>query len=212
MPQRKIIYGLLAEFANPHALLEAARRTRNSGFHCVEAYCPFPIHGLSEALGLKQSRVPLITLIGLSAKNAILIVEFAKVRVDRGEPLLQSTLEAVKLRLRPIVMTSMAFILGVMPLVLASGAGAVARKTIGFAVLGGMVASTSTAIFIVPVLYVLFTKWSYGRRQLEWLQAHHELLMEKARRVELQNIDPELEYEIAQAHAEHKKSTKGLNE
>jgi len=64
MPQRKIIYGLLAEFANPHALLEAARRTRNSGFHCVEAYCPFPIHGLSEALGLKQSRVPLITLIG----------------------------------------------------------------------------------------------------------------------------------------------------
>jgi HAE1 family hydrophobic/amphiphilic exporter-1 len=152
------------------------------------------------------AQIGLITLIGLSAKNAILIVEFAKVRVDRGEPLLQSTLEAVKLRLRPIVMTSLAFILGVMPLVLASGAGAVARKTIGFAVLGGMVASTSMAIFIVPVLYVLFTRLSYGRRQLEWLQAHHEELLEKARRVERQNIDPELEYEIALAHAENNRS------
>jgi len=152
------------------------------------------------------AQIGLITLIGLSAKNAILIVEFAKLRVDRGEPLLQSTLEAVKLRLRPIVMTSLAFILGVMPLVLASGAGAVARKTIGFAVLGGMLASTLMAIFIVPVLYVLFTRLSYGRRQLEWLEAHHEELMEKARRVEQQNIDPELEYEIAQAHAENNKS------
>jgi HAE1 family hydrophobic/amphiphilic exporter-1 len=142
------------------------------------------------------AQIGLITLIGLSAKNAILIVEFAKVRVDRGEPLLQSTLEAVKLRLRPIIMTSLAFILGVMPLVLASGAGAVARKTIGFAVLGGMVASTSMAIFIVPVLYVLFTKWSYGKKQLDWLRDHKDDLAEKARRVEQQNIDPELEYEF----------------
>ncbi len=89
------------------------------------------------------AQIGLITLIGLSAKNAILIVEFAKLRVDRGEPLLQSTIEAVKLRLRPIIMTSMAFILGVMPLVLASGAGAVSRKTIGITVLGGMIASSS---------------------------------------------------------------------
>jgi HAE1 family hydrophobic/amphiphilic exporter-1 len=121
--------------------------------------------------------------------------------VDRGEELLKSTLEAVRLRLRPIIMTSLAFILGVMPLVLATGAGAVARNTIGFAVLGGMLASTSMAIFIVPVLYVLFTKWSYGKKQLAWLKDHHEELMEKARRVEEQNIDPELEYEIAEAHA-----------
>ena len=142
------------------------------------------------------AQIGLITLIGLSAKNAILIVEFAKVRVDSGEPLLQSTLEAVKLRLRPIVMTSLAFILGVMPLVLASGAGAVARKTIGFAVLGGMLASTSMAIFIVPVLYVLLTRWSYGKKQLDWLKAHKDDLAEKARRVEAQNIDPELEYEF----------------
>ncbi|HEY4288467.1 MAG TPA: efflux RND transporter permease subunit [Puia sp.] len=157
------------------------------------------------------AQIGLITLIGLSAKNAILIVEFAKIRVDRGEELIQSTLEAVRLRLRPIIMTSMAFILGVMPLVLASGAGAVARKTIGFTVLGGMIASSSLAIFIVPVLYVLFTRLSYGKKQLAWLQEHREELMEKARRVEAQNIDPELEYEIAQAHHENKKSREEAN-
>ncbi|HWB93693.1 MAG TPA: efflux RND transporter permease subunit [Puia sp.] len=142
------------------------------------------------------AQIGLITLIGLAAKNAILIVEFAKVRVDRGEPLLQSTLEAVKLRLRPIVMTSLAFILGVLPLVLASGAGAVARRTIGFTVLGGMTAASTIAIFIVPVLFVVITRVSYGKEKLAWLQAHHEELMEKAKKVEAQNIDPELEYEL----------------
>jgi hydrophobic/amphiphilic exporter-1 (mainly G- bacteria), HAE1 family len=145
------------------------------------------------------AQIGLITLIGLSAKNAILIVEFAKIRVDRGEELLKSTLEAVRLRLRPIIMTSMAFILGVMPMVLATGAGAVARNTIGFTVLGGMIASTSISIFIVPVLFVVFTKFSYGKKQLAYLQAHHEELMEKEKKVEDQNIDPELEYEIEQA-------------
>jgi HAE1 family hydrophobic/amphiphilic exporter-1 len=147
------------------------------------------------------AQIGLITLIGLSAKNAILIVEFAKVRVDMGEELIQSTLEAVRLRLRPIIMTSVAFILGVMPLVLASGAGAVARKTIGFTVLGGMIASTTISVFIVPVLFVLFTKLSYGKKQLAWLQAHHDELVEKNKKVEQQNIDPELEYEIAEANA-----------
>jgi HAE1 family hydrophobic/amphiphilic exporter-1 len=149
------------------------------------------------------AQIGLITLIGLSAKNAILIVEFAKLRVDRGEPLIKSTLAAVRLRLRPIIMTSLAFILGVMPLVLATGAGAVARKTIGFVVLGGMIASSSIAIFIVPVLYVLFTRWSYGKKQLAWLQEHHDELIEKARRVEQQNIDPELEYDIAHAQEQN---------
>jgi len=157
------------------------------------------------------AQIGLITLIGLSAKNAILIVEFAKIRVDRGEELIQSTIDAVRLRLRPIIMTSLAFILGVMPLVLASGAGAVARKTIGFTVLGGMIASSSLAIFIVPVLYVLFTRLSYGKKQLAWLQEHREDLLEKARRVEAQNIDPELEYEIEQAHHENKKSREEAN-
>jgi len=143
------------------------------------------------------AQIGLITLIGLSAKNAILIVEFAKIRVDRGEELIKSTLEAVRLRLRPIIMTSMAFILGVLPLVLATGAGAASRNTIGVTVLGGMIASSTISIFIVPVLFVLFTRFGYGKKQLAYLHAHHEELMEKAERVEAQNIDPELEYEIA---------------
>jgi len=116
------------------------------------------------------AQIGLITLIGLAAKNAILIVEYAKVRVDSGEDLIQSTLEAVSLRLRPILMTSLAFILGVMPLVLATGAGAVARKTIGFTVLGGMIAASSLAIFIVPVLFVVIVKTAYGKKQLEYLK------------------------------------------
>jgi HAE1 family hydrophobic/amphiphilic exporter-1 len=150
------------------------------------------------------AQIGLITLIGLSAKNAILIVEFAKIRVDRGEELIKSTLEAVRLRLRPIIMTSLAFILGVLPLVFASGAGANARTTIGVTVLGGMLASSTIAIFIVPVLFVLFTRLAYGKKQLAWLQDHHEELMEKAKKVEQQNIDPELEYEIAQSNAANK--------
>jgi HAE1 family hydrophobic/amphiphilic exporter-1 len=152
------------------------------------------------------AQIGLITLIGLSAKNAILIVEFAKIRVDRGEELIKSTLEAVRLRLRPIIMTSMAFILGVLPLALATGAGAASRNTIGVTVLGGMIASSTLSIFIVPVLFVLFTRFSYGKKQLDWLQAHHEELMEKAKKVEEQNIDPELEYDIMLAHAQNKSS------
>ena len=106
------------------------------------------------------AQIGLITLIGLAAKNAILIVEFAKERVDRGMDVVKSTLEAVELRLRPIIMTSLAFILGVMPLAFSEGAGAEARKTIGWTVAGGMVAASSLAIFVVPVLFVLITKFS----------------------------------------------------
>jgi len=152
------------------------------------------------------AQIGLITLIGLAAKNAILIVEFAKVRVDRGEDLIKSTLDAVSLRLRPIIMTSMAFILGVLPLVLATGAGAVARRTIGFTVLGGMLAASTIAIFVVPVLYVLITKLSYGKEQLDYLKAHHKELMEKAKKVEEQNIDPELEFEINKSRELNKPS------
>jgi HAE1 family hydrophobic/amphiphilic exporter-1 len=143
------------------------------------------------------AQIGLITLIGLSAKNAILIVEFAKVRVDRGEELIKSTLEAVRLRLRPIIMTSMAFILGVLPLAFATGAGAVARNTIGFTVLGGMIADSTLAILIVPVLFVLITRLSYGKKKFAYLQAHHEELMEKTRKMEKQNLDAELEYDIS---------------
>jgi HAE1 family hydrophobic/amphiphilic exporter-1 len=120
------------------------------------------------------AQIGLITLIGLSAKNAILIVEYAKVRVDSGEDLVQSTLDAVSLRLRPILMTSFAFIFGVLPLAFATGAGAVARKTIGFTVLGGMIAASSLAIFIVPVLFVVIIRITYGKKKLNYLSQHRD--------------------------------------
>jgi HAE1 family hydrophobic/amphiphilic exporter-1 len=110
------------------------------------------------------AQIGLITLIGLAAKNAILIVEFAKERVDQGIAIIPATLQAVQLRLRPIVMTSLAFILGVLPLAFASGAAAESRKTIGWTVFGGMIAATTLAIFVVPVLYALITKMSYGKK------------------------------------------------
>ncbi|MEJ7586621.1 MAG: efflux RND transporter permease subunit [Ferruginibacter sp.] len=110
------------------------------------------------------AQIGLITLIGLAAKNAILIVEFAKERVDRGVEIIPATIQAVQLRLRPIVMTSLAFILGVLPLAFASGAAAESRKTIGWTVFGGMISATTLAIFVVPVLFVLITKLSYGKK------------------------------------------------
>ena len=108
------------------------------------------------------AQIGVITLIGLAAKNAILIVEFAKERVDKGMNLEKATLEAVRLRLRPIIMTSMAFILGVVPLMIASGAGAEARKTIGWTVCGGRLTAKSLAICIVRDLYCLSTKLACG--------------------------------------------------
>jgi HAE1 family hydrophobic/amphiphilic exporter-1 len=110
------------------------------------------------------AQIGLITLIGLAAKNAILIVEYAKERVDHGVDLLQATITAVRLRLRPIVMTSLAFILGVLPLALATGAAAESRRTIGWTVFGGMLAATTLAIFVVPVLFVGITKLAYGKK------------------------------------------------
>ncbi|GGM86170.1 multidrug efflux RND transporter permease subunit [Dyadobacter beijingensis] len=110
------------------------------------------------------AQIGLITLIGLAAKNAILIVEFAKERVDNGMELVKATLEAVQLRLRPIIMTSLAFILGVLPLAFASGAAAESRKTIGWTVFGGMLAATSLAIFVVPVLFVAIEKIATGKK------------------------------------------------
>jgi len=120
------------------------------------------------------AQIGLITLIGLAAKNAILIVEFAKERVDRGMELEKSVLEAVRLRLRPILMTSLAFIFGVLPLVFASGAGAQARQTIGWTVFGGMLAATSLAIFIVPVLFYVITRFSYGQAKLAELEKNYK--------------------------------------
>ncbi len=117
------------------------------------------------------AQIGLITIIGLAAKNAILIVEFAKERVDIGMNLIEATLDAVKLRLRPIIMTSMAFILGIIPLMISTGAGAVSRQTIGWTVFGGMAAATFLAIFIVPVLFVVITRLAYGKKKLAELEA-----------------------------------------
>jgi HAE1 family hydrophobic/amphiphilic exporter-1/multidrug efflux pump len=103
-------------------------------------------------------QIGLVTLIGLAAKNAILIVEFANQRYAEGVPLADAALEAARLRFRPIIMTSMAFILGVFPLVIASGAGAASRNSIGTGVFGGMLAATFLAIFFVPLFFVVIGK------------------------------------------------------
>ncbi len=100
-------------------------------------------------------QIALIMLIGLASKNAILIVEFAKVRVDKGMDFIPAAIEAAKLRLRPIIMTSLAFIIGCVPLAIASGAGAGARNAMGTAVVGGMLTATSLGIFVIPMLFVL---------------------------------------------------------
>ncbi len=103
-------------------------------------------------------KVGLITIIGLSAKNAILIIEFARQMQDEGKALMESILEACRLRFRPIIMTSIAFIFGVLPLAIASGAGAASRHAIGTGVMGGMIAATVLAIFFVPMLFLLVRK------------------------------------------------------
>jgi HAE1 family hydrophobic/amphiphilic exporter-1 len=99
-------------------------------------------------------------LIGLAAKNAILIVEFAKDEFEQGRPLAEAALEGARLRLRPILMTSFAFILGCVPLWTASGAGAVARQIMGTTVIGGMAAASGIGIFLVPAIFYLVEKVS----------------------------------------------------
>ena len=103
-------------------------------------------------------QVGLLTTIGLSAKNAILIVEFAKTLVDEGVGVVEATLQAARMRLRPIIMTSLAFVFGVLPLAVSAGAGAASRQAIGTAVVGGMLSATFLAIFFVPLFYVLIMR------------------------------------------------------
>jgi HAE1 family hydrophobic/amphiphilic exporter-1 len=104
-------------------------------------------------------QIGLVLLIALSAKNAILIVEVARELHHHGDDIVSSALEASKRRFRPILMTSFAFILGVVPLITSSGAGAAARKSIGITVFSGMLASTILAVALVPVFYVLVAQW-----------------------------------------------------
>jgi len=122
-------------------------------------------------------QIGLITLIGLAAKNAILIVEFASQKLEEGLPILEAAREAARLRFRPIVMTSMAFVLGIVPLVVATGAGSAARRSMGTGVFGGMLLATFVATIFIP----LFFSWlSSGRAKKATDSIEGEIPGEKA--------------------------------
>ena len=123
------------------------------------AFLMITLRGFSNDI---YTQIGLVMLIGLSAKNAILIVEYARVRREQGESILDSALDAARERLRPILMTAIAFILGVTPLVMASGSGAASRQILGTAVMGGMLAATFLSIFIIPATFALVERLGGG--------------------------------------------------
>ena len=119
-------------------------------------------------------KVGLITIIGLSAKNAILIIEFARELQAKGMGVIEATLQACHLRFRPIIMTSLAFILGVLPLVIANGAGAASQRAIGTGVMSGMIAATVLAVFFVPVFFVVVRRFFPAKPTQSELESRHE--------------------------------------
>jgi HAE1 family hydrophobic/amphiphilic exporter-1 len=110
------------------------------------------------------AQIGLVMLIGLAAKNAILIVEFARLEYEKGKPLIEATLTGARLRLRPILMTSFAFIFGSLPLWFATGAGAVSRRILGTVVVGGMLAATCVAVCLIPVTFYVVENIASRRR------------------------------------------------
>jgi hydrophobe/amphiphile efflux-1 (HAE1) family protein len=153
------LFGLLMVF-----LILAAQYERWSLPLAVITAVPFAVFGAVLAIWLRgiendvYFQVGLVTLIGLAAKNAILIVEFASERYRAGTPAFEAALEAARLRFRPIVMTSLAFILGVVPLAISTGAGSASRHSVGTGVIGGMLAATFLATFFVPLFFRLVTR------------------------------------------------------
>jgi hydrophobe/amphiphile efflux-1 (HAE1) family protein len=119
------------------------------------------------------SQIGFVMLIGLSAKNAILIVEFARRLREKGEGIVEAAMEAGRLRLRPILMTAFAFILGVIPLMVATGAGAASRQSIGTTVFGGMLAATILSLGFVPIFYAVIEKFREGRKSEEPIESSH---------------------------------------
>jgi HAE1 family hydrophobic/amphiphilic exporter-1 len=132
-----------------------------------------PVAVLGAYLGLLSRRfdnnvyaqIGLVMLVGLTAKNAILIVEFAKAQREAGRPIVEAALEGARLRLRPILMTSFAFIFGCLPLWTATGAGAAARRILGTAVVSGMLAATLLGTFLIPSLYVVVERFASRKKE-----------------------------------------------